>query len=476
MITPTGTLHDLANDVVWDASTLTAEAHRRAGVLHSHGLSGENGIFVITHANTASFFADLFAVWSIGGCAACVNSGLTADELERVVTFVDARAVLKSTQGNEQAAVPVLALETETTGELAPKRADADAPALILFTSGTTGAPKGVVQTYGSIAARLELNAQHIGVETMARTLTTLPTHFGHGLIGNCLTPLCNGGDVFIGAGNGLDLAMKLAQIIDTHRISFLSSVPAFWKLATRMSARPTDDSLKRIHIGSAQLSTELWQSVIDWSRGAEVVNMYGTTETANWIGGASSRDHAPEDGLLGKLWGGDVGVMNDAGQLTQTGIGEIAVRTPSVMSGYHLREDLTAEVLKDGWYMTGDVGSLDDQGVLRLTGRARYMINTAGIKVYPEELDLLFERHPEVIEVCAFSIEDVVSGEVVGLAVTLAEAATVTSKDLLQWASERIRPEALPKKVFIVDDIPKSPRGKVNRSDVAAFCLGEIT
>lgn len=463
MIRPSGTLHDLNSGTEWDAATLLAEAARRAGVLQARGLAEEGGIFVIAHGNSPSFFADLFAVWSIGGCAACMNAGLTAPELARVVEFTNARAALSDDDTG-------LNLATATGGTAAPTRWDPGAPALILFTSGTTGDPKGVVQTFGSIEARLALNATHIGAEDMARTLCTLPTHFGHGLIGNCLTPLCHGGTVFIGAQGGIDLAARLGGLIDEHAITFLSSVPAFWKLASRM-APPAGKSLRRIHIGSAQLSSDLWRDVIAWSGGAQVVNMYGTTETANWIGGASSRDLPPEDGLLGTPWGGAFGVLID-GDIQDIGTGEIAVRTPSIMAGYHQRDDLTGGVMQGDWYLTGDIGTLDARGVLRLTGRARYMINVAGTKVYPEELDLLFERHPSVVEVCAFAIPDDLSGDVIGLAVVFEKGASVSGTDLLEWAAPTLRAEAAPHRVFVVDEIPKSPRGKVNRSDVAAQCL----
>ena len=126
---------------------------------------------------------------------------------------------------------------------------------------------------------------------------------------------------------------------------------------------------------------------------------MYGITETANWISGALASLSEPEDGLLGMPWGGHFAVLGDDGVLRAKGEGEILLQVPSLMSGYYRRPDLTAEVLRDGWYHTGDTGSVDPSGVLRLTGRNRYAVNRGGIKVYPEEVDLLLERHPEVVE-----------------------------------------------------------------------------
>lgn len=467
-----GAVSNLAGDVCWSGETLSDIAEQRAGVL-ADALSAEKPMVVIAHGNTPSFFADLFAVWAIGGCAVCVNQGLTQAELETVISFVDAAAVLVDGDTPLESSVSVLqpSHAAKSVVPFTPYRAQLDDPAIILFTSGTTGDPKGVVHTHRSLAARIALNAAHIGADVMRKTLCTLPTHFGHGLIGNCLTPLLNGGDVVIGSGGGMQLASELGAIIDDHEISFMSSVPALWKLAKRLSKPPRTGVLKRVHIGSAPLSADLWQDVIDWCGGAEVVNMYGITETANWIGGASSKDHTPEDGLLGTPWGGSFGVLQADGTVHTNGTGEIVIAGASLLQGYHKRPDLTAEVMHGGWYRTGDTGTMDAAGVLRLTGRSRYMINNAGIKIYPEELDLLFERHDGVAEACAFGIADAVSGEAVALAVTALPGTHLSAADLQSWAAPRIRPEGVPRKVFIIDQIPKTDRGKINRDRVAAYC-----
>ncbi|MEM7569329.1 MAG: class I adenylate-forming enzyme family protein [Pseudomonadota bacterium] len=427
---------------------------------------------VIAHGNSARFFVDLLAVWQAGGCAVCVNAGLTPSELGRIVDFVDAACIL-TVEGQEiSSARPVLDLE-KADQEADAHPADLDAAALILFTSGTTGDPKGVVHTHRSIQARIALNAQVIGAETLAKTLCTLPTHFGHGLIGNCLSALLTGGDVIIAGASGISLAQQLSTLIDAHDITFMSSVPALWKLALRLSAPPKGGSLRRVHIGSAPLSADLWRSVADWAGAAEVVNMYGITETANWLGGASSKTHTPQDGLLGTLWGGDAAVLTDNGAIAACGEGELLIRTPSLMQGYYQRPDLTDAAFHQGWYRTGDTGRIDGTGVLTLTGRNKSMINNAGIKIYPEELDLLFERHAQVAEACAFGVEDAVSGEAVALAVVPAGDAPDPSA-LRTWASEHIRAEALPRQIFVLDAIPKTDRGKINRETVRDHCLAQ--
>lgn len=470
-----GGIHDLVNEVHWGAEDLARESRKRASVLRRFDAPGEK-MFVVAHANSPSFFADLFAIWEVGGCAVCVNAGLTEGELGNVVDFVKARALLVADQCEITSSVAVVCTTTETASSSggSDHGGSLDDPALILFTSGTTGDPKGVVHTYRTISARLALNQTWLGLETLSRSLCVLPTHFGHGLIGNCLTPLLAGCDIYLMHGAGLAATARLGATIDEHHISFMSSVPSFWKVALKLSPPPVEGTLQRVNIGSAPLSAKLWREVIAWAGTDRVANMYGITETANWIGGALASEHEPEDGLLGKPWGGRYAVRDAEGQLCSEGEGEIMLQVPSLMRGYYQRADLTDEVLANGWYATGDIGNLDAEGVLRMTGRIKYVINHAGIKIYPEELDLLLERHPDVEEACAFGVADPISGEGVAAAVSLRDGADTTEQRLIDWVRAHIRPDAVPGRVFVVQEIPKTDRGKLNRANVAEFCLAQ--
>jgi len=136
-------------------------------------------------------------------------------------------------------------------------------------------------------------------------------------------------------------------------------------------------------------------------------------------------------------------------------------------MKGYHRRPDLTEAVLRDGWFLTGDIGRIDPDGTMWLTGRLKHEINRAGMKVHPEEIDLLLERHDDVVEACAFGIPDEISGEIVGAAVRLADGASAGVDQLRSWCAERIRRECVPERWFVVGEIPKTDRGKINRHAV---------
>jgi acyl-coenzyme A synthetase/AMP-(fatty) acid ligase len=232
-------------------------------------------------------------VWALGGTAACIDQALTKNEIETLVEFVQPSALLVGDVAiAAQINVPILELD-RVAGSItasAPISANnPNDPALILFTSGTTGRPKGVVLSFQALLTRIALNRAAIGCASRMTTLVTLRTSFGHGLIGNALTPLLSGGDIVLHP-LGQRLAGDLGRIIDEFRIGFLSFVPAFWRLALKLSAAPSKNELARIHVGSAPLGADLWARIVEWSR-AEVVNCYGITELANWVAGASSRD-----------------------------------------------------------------------------------------------------------------------------------------------------------------------------------------
>jgi acyl-CoA synthetase (AMP-forming)/AMP-acid ligase II len=353
--------------------------------------------------------------------------------------------------------------------------ASADDPnghALILFTSGTTGHPKGVVLSFQALLTRIALNRIAIGHASRMKTLVTLPTSFGHGLIGNALTPLLSGGDIVLHP-LGQPLARDLGRIVDEFRIGFLSSVPAFWRMALKFSNAPSKNALVRIHVGSAPVAPDLWARIGDWSR-AEVVNCYGITELANWVAGASSRTEGIAEGLVGKPWGAQAAIKDSSGAIRGTGEGELLVRSPSVMSGYLRRPDLTAAVLVDGWYHTGDTGHIDEHGLIKLTGRIKDEINRAGFKVQPSEIDTLLEAHPAISEACVFGIPDVVSGQIVAAAVLLAAGENVDAEDLRHWCATKLRRDAIPERWFIVDKLPRNERGKINRDDVRRMLTGD--
>lgn len=463
-----GCLEDVARGLRWTPVELAAQVLARANALAAANVKPRSTV-IVARSGSAPFFADLFAVWSLGCTAACIDPTLTKGEIDTLVEFVQPSAVLVGDVPiAAQINVPMLELDhlaASRTPSVPIFANDPDDAALILFTSGTTGCPKGVLLSFRALLTRIALNRAAIGRASRMRTLVTLPTSFGHGLIGNALTPLLSGGDIVLHP-LGQRLARDLGRIIDEFNIGFLSSVPAFWRIALKFSDAPSKNELLRVHIGSAPLAPDLWARIAEWSR-AEVVNCYGITELANWVAGASSRIEGIAEGLVGRPWGAQAAIRDTSGAIRETGDGELVIKSPGVMSGYLHRSDLTAAVLIDGWYHTGDTGHINEQGLIRLTGRIKDEINRAGFKVQPSEIDALLETHPAVSEACVFGIPDLVSGQIVAAAVCLAAGAKTDPECLRQWCVTRLRHEAIPERWFIVDEIPRNKRGKINRDEV---------
>ena len=450
-----GPLSDL-DGRTWDASHILSLAQQRAERYAALGFKHSDRVF-LHHGNTLEFFVDLLAVWELGGCAIPIDGRLTAFEVETLAGAAKPRFSVWKDEPESGLSASLAALGvTVLTGwdeKIVSRTSQSnqrnaglmlDDEALILFTSGTTGKPKGVVHTHRSLRARWVSLRQSLGLDSYRRTLCLLPTHFGHGLICNCLFPWLSGQYLFVGPPFRPDVVMRLGGILDQHEITFMSSVPPVWKLALKTTKPPQSRTLKRIFCGSAPLSAALWKSVQDWSGIQQVFNAYGITETGSWIAGTTIPDFTPEDGLIDEAWGGVISVLKSKSTDIAPGFAEprkpgesgyVWVNTPALMRSYLDRDDLTREVVTQGWFVTGDIGLVDDRGYLYLRGREREEINKGGMKIYPSDIDSVVERFEETTDVCTFAFEEPLQGE------------------------------------YIVDEIPRTSRGKVNRSTVAERC-----
>jgi oxalate---CoA ligase len=477
----------------WNRDTVRARYRRRLAFFGRHGLSAGDCV-CLHYGNTAEFFVDLIAVWSLGGCAIPIDTRLTAFEIETLVRAAAPRFSLwfgppDAGLARTLSGLGITVLDaSEADAEPMPAARPAgrlvslDQDALILFTSGTTGQPKGVVQTHRGLRARWMALRSSLGVAPFRRTLCLLPTHFGHGLVSNSLFPWLSGQHLFICPPFKADLLLKLGALLDEHRITFLSSVPTVWRLVLKTAAPPRRSTLERVFCGSAPLSAQLWKDIQTWTGVRDVWNVYGITETGSWLAGTSVPDFAPEDGLIGEPWGGvikilrtaDTGVLLEAADECAPGeSGHVWVNTPALMRGYLDRDDLTAQVVAGGWFRTGDIGLLDERGWLHLRGREREEINKGGMKIYPADVDAVVERFDQTVDVCTFAVEDPLHGEDVGLAVVLQSADTATLRRLHDWMAQHLAKHQMPKRWYVVDEIPRTSRSKINRAAVAARCTG---
>lgn len=464
-------LHDVRSGKRLDRQSLAARVMEQRDAIEQQGWS-ERGFVVVGESGAIDTLVGLFAAWAAGHPVVLVNPKLAAEECANVAAATGAVGWIGP--GGENATLSTGAASTSSEARALGR----DEPALVLMTSGTTGVPKGIVLTLRALEARLHLNLAHVEAapSALAQSLCVLPLFFGHGLIGNTLTPLMAGGTAHLMPSPDMAETAGLAALIEREGITFMSSVPTFWKSALRLSPKP-DRALSRVHIGSAPLGLELWEQVADWCGTRAVYNMLGMSETANWIAGGSlcdARESDVADGHVGRAWGGRLAVLSDGGVADQ-GRGEVLVQTPSVMTHYLNAPDLTADAFHGPWLRTGDVGELTG-GSLRLVGRIKTEINRGGIKILAEEVDMLLERHEDVAEACAFGIPDPAAGEAVAAAIVPREGVSLDGAALKAWCVERVRRDAVPARLFVVDAIPRNDRGKVVRADVRAHVMGDAS
>ena len=451
-------LVDARSGTELDLDAFAHDVAARADELRGAGI-GAGQCAVVAGRAPLDYLRDIFALWEAGAMAVAVNPAITAEERGNVMRATRAAALLDDGPPGTANGAPA-----PRPGPLGP-----DEPALTLMTSGTTGRPKGIVHTQRGLAARVALKVAAIGRADLERSLCVLPLHFGHGLIGNVLSVMAAGGTLVLWPQPSIEEMRGFGPLVDARDITFMSSTPAFWNVAMRLSPRPAH-AMRRVHIGSAPLSVEHWRAVAGWTGTRKVFNMYGMTETANWIGGACLDDDGATDGLVGSPWGGAAAVLGPDGRVKRQGAGEVLIATPSMMTGYLGMEAETRAAFHGAWLRTGDTGRIDAEGRLTLVGRIKHEINRGGVKVPAEEIDMLLERHPAIVEACAFGLPDPVAGEAVAAAIVLGAAVDIPA--IRAWCRERCRAEAVPSRLFVLDAIPRNDRGKVVRDRVREAAL----
>jgi acyl-CoA synthetase (AMP-forming)/AMP-acid ligase II len=484
-----GSLTEPAGHRHWNREEVPRRIAARIRHYQSAGLSVGDRVF-IHYGNRMEFFADLLAIWHLGGCAVPIDSRLTNFEVENLARLVVPRLSIADDKTDSSAVslmgslgtkvISTLEADTdESGGPVPPSRARLDADALVLFTSGSTGAPKGVVHTHRSLRARWIALRDHLGLEPYERTLCLLPTHFGHGLICNSLFPWLSGQDLFIAPPFNTEVMMRLGALINDHKITMLSSVPSLWGLVLKVAKPPEPGTLRRVHCGSAPLSAHLWQEIERWAS-TRVLNTYGITETGSWVAGTTLGDFVPSDGLIGKPWGAVIRVLktsDDLGFPDQNAVcrpgeaGHIWINTAALMKGYFNQDELTGRVVKGGWFLTGDIGLLDEREVLYQKSREGEEINRGGTKIYPADVDSVVQRFEQTIDAVTFGVEDPLYGQDVAIAISLREVDHRTIRSLYRWLKLHLAEHKIPRRWYLLAAIPRTSRGKVNRSDLMKQC-----
>jgi long-chain acyl-CoA synthetase len=345
--------------------------------------------------------------------------------------------------------------------------AAADDDAVILYTSGTTGTPKGAELTHGSLGRNAQLTAE------------TLLNNSPDDVIMGCL-PLFHvfgltcGLNAAVTAGGTMTLLPrfdpgKALDIIQRDSVTIFEGVPTMYAAMLHLpDADPAKAATLRLCVsGGAAMPVEILRG-FEEKFGCIILEGYGLSETSP-VASFNHPDKVRKPGSIGTpVVGVEMRLVGNDGADVPTGeIGEIAIRGHNVMKGYWGRPEATAEAIPDGWFRTGDLARIDEDGYYFIVDRKKEMIIRGGYNVYPREIEEVLHEHPAVAEAAVIGIPHDSLGEEVGAAVALKPGTAATPEELRAFAKERVAAYKYPRHVWLVAELPKGPTGKILRRAV---------
>jgi len=443
---------------------------------------------------------------TLGVAAVCavapLNPGLTASECRFLLDDLSARALLAcgdASPGALEAArelrLPVIAVRPTEGGGAGEVELDLPAGqprppapggrrdpsvALLLHTSGTTARPKLVGVRRDALVRSAIAIARGLSLDPSDVCLNVMPLFHVHGLVGAALASLAAGASIC--CTSGFD-AMRFARWLDEAEPTWYTAVPSMHqtiaaRLAGRGGRRPGRRPLRFVRSCSSPLPPAV-RAALSACFEAPVVNAYGMTEAAHQVSSTSVSSTPLEQGFsaaldpacsVGSSSGPEVRVLGADGTWQPPGVpGEILLRGSTVITAYERPAEANATSFHDGWLRTGDQGTIDERGEIRLTGRLKELINASGEKVSPYEVEDALLSHPSVAEAVCFAIPSPTRGEVVGAAIVLKQGAAADERTMRGFLADRLAACKLPDRVLTLTALPKGPTGKLQRIGLAA-------
>ncbi|MGZ6966959.1 MAG: AMP-binding protein [Acidimicrobiia bacterium] len=459
-------------DRVVSYGELEALTAQLAGGLAGIGVVPGDRVAIACHNDIGFVTAYLATLWA-GAVAVPLNAQspptVLAGQAERVRSSVLLLGSGTDGLAGLPGAVPLSALRNTEPMAAEVERDDAEL-AVLLFTSGTAGAPRAAMLTHGNLAANIGQVQGHPGLRMRADD------------VGLASLPLFHVFGLNVALGVGLQAGMKTvlvghfdaataAELIQRHQVTILAGVPTMFGSFLELSeveAPPTTFASVRLAVsGAAELPLERAEA-FRARFGVTIYEGYGLTEAAPIVS-TTAVEHAPRWGSIGPpLPDIDVRLVGDDGEDVVAGDpGEIWVRGQNVFVGYWDDQEATDRVLVDGWLRTGDVAVADDDGYLSLVDRKKDLVIVSGFNVYPAEVEDILLAHPDIADAAVIGVPNPRSGEAVAAWIVLEPGATLTEQQVRDYASGNLARYKVPATVEIVDKLPRSEVGKLLRREL---------
>ena len=350
-----------------------------------------------------------------------------------------------------------------------PGPAEAGDIALVLHTSGTTSRPKIVPLTHRNLVASAGNIGRTLALGPDDRCLNIMPLFHIHGLIAAVLSSLAAGGSTYCTPGFN---ALRFFSWLENAAASWMTAVPTMHQAILARAARHegviAENPLRFIRSSSASLPPQVLGE-LEKVFGCPVIESYGMTEATHQMASNPLPPAERKPGSVGIAAGPEVRVMDPAGKLLEAGQeGEVVIRGENVTPGYESNPKANQEAFTDGWFRTGDQGIMDADGYLRITGRLKEIINRGGEKVSPREVDEVLMDHPGVAQVVTFALPHPKLGEEVAAAIVAREGVSLDISEVKDFASARLADFKVPRKIVVLEEIPKGATGKLQRIGLA--------
>jgi long-chain acyl-CoA synthetase len=457
----------------WTFSELSAEVTRVAAVVKERVKGDTVGVLLL---NSQNYVTTMLGIWKAGKTAVPLNYLLPPAELGFIIKdsgmsglvssqfFSQALGAIKPLFGDK--GVMLMADDPAFLSQQGNSEpAEYQDLALYLYTSGTTGRPKGVMLTHDNLIANVE-SCQRAGeFDHRDAFLCLLPFFHTYAITGTFLLPLLNGCRMVL-----VDKfqATKVLGLIQEHKVSVFLAIPSMYRVLAATDS-DFDVSSVRFPISGGEPLPMATAEAFEKRFKVPIFEGYGQTEAAPVVTLNVPENRKP--GSIGRpLPGVEVEIWDEQNRVLPTGdIGEIMVRGRNVMRGYHHLPEETAKAITDGWLHTGDLGKRDSDGFVTITGRKKDLIISAGENIYPREIEEALSQHPKVKEVAVIGVRDEVRGEVPKAFVIARDGVVLEEKELRSFCREQLANYKVPKYFAIVADLPRTPTGKILKRMLSA-------